>query len=134
MNHHDPGPTCPSCEKKLEEAHPYMASWFHDIKKDIPMIHISWSYRDGPSQELAFKQGKTKLHFPLSKHNFIKIGKPCSLALDLFVLSVEGIAQFPQLTYAKINAYNESKSLPINWGGKWKSIGDSDHFEFSGSV
>jgi hypothetical protein len=134
MLHHDHLEICPLCEEKLTQAHSYMVDWFRNLKKSTPMIHVSWSFRNREDQEAAVKKGLSKLTFPFSKHNFSKDGKPCSLALDLFVLSIENIAQFPPLQYAKINADNQAKNLPIKWGGQWKTLGDGDHFEYSGNV
>ena len=117
---------CPNCKDKLALAHPMLQDWFKKRKALTQELHISWSFRDRASQEAMFneKPQATKLHFPNSAHN-----KTPALALDLFMLDADGQAQFPQLMYAKINELNEADNDPIIWGGTFKSIGDSDHFQ-----
>jgi hypothetical protein len=121
---------CPNCEQKLTEADPALGVWFRKIKAEFPTAHISWSYRDRASQEQAFTEGKTKLHFPNSPHNFVGTdSKPCAKALDLFNLSEDGIATFPPPFYAKIWQRCCENKDPIKWGGTFKTLGDADHFQ-----
>ena len=115
---------CPSCAEKLLRAHPMLRTWFLKRKTQIEQLHVSWSYRDAASQEQAFQEGKSKLHFPNSAHN-----KQPALALDCFMLDLDGVAQWPPTMFAKINAMNEADADPIIWGGNFKSIGDSDHMQ-----
>lgn len=132
MPHHTNDETpCPLCEGKLGEAHPYLQTWFHGKKVSYPTLHISWAYRDCADQEKAFAAGETRLHWPHSAHNHTNGGVPNALALDLFSLSEDGVAVFPFLLYSRINNENVADKLPIRWGGNFKSIGDSDHFEFN---
>lgn len=129
MTHKD-GPVCNGCEMKLAGAHEYLGPWFRELKKRYPNAHISWGWRGHDDQERFFLEGKTKLHFPNSPHNLVRDGKPCSMALDLFLINEDGEATFPPLWYAKVNLENEAARLPILWGGKWKTLGDGDHFEY----
>lgn len=128
--HHTHDKVCPLCTEKALTAHPYLAAWFGRVKKRYPNVHISWAWRGAEDQEKFFKEGKTRCHFPNSKHNKTKPdGTPCSMALDLFLWDEDGVARFPPLWYARLNAENEADREPIKWGGEFKSIGDGDHFE-----
>jgi hypothetical protein len=127
--HHEHGPVCPLCTEKLKTAHPLLVAWFQRVKARHINAHVSWAYRGPEDQEKAFKEGKTKLHYPDSKHNNMFNGKPCSLALDLFILDEDGVARFPGLWYAKLNVENEANKEPIFWGGRFKSFGDLDHWQ-----
>lgn len=131
MRLHIDGPECPECNKKLLTAHPYLSSWFKKkVKKQYPNAHISWAWRGEADQNQFLKEGKTTLPFPRSPHNKSKPdGTKCAMALDLFLIDDDGSARFPPLWYAKLNTENEADREPIRWGGKFKSIGDGDHFE-----
>lgn len=125
MSHHTHEQECPACEEKLEKAHPALAVWFHKQKAKNPKLHVSWSYRDKDNQEEAYSEGRTKLHYPNSKHN-----KLPAEALDLFELNEQSIAIWNPMTFADIAAQSEKDGDPIMWGGRWKTIGDTDHFQF----
>lgn len=128
--HHTADSACPLCEAKLLTAHPYMRDWFHRIKALTPTVHVCWAYRGKEDQEQAFRDGKSKLHYPNSPHNRINLdGKPESYALDIFQI-VGGRAVFDALFYAKVNAYNVAGNEPILWGHIWKNLGDLDHFSY----
>lgn len=130
MSHHTHDPVCPSCTEKLQTAHPYLAEWFRKLKGRYLNAHVSWAYRGAEDQEQFFKEGKTHCHYPNSAHNKTKPdGTPCAMALDLFQLDDDGVARFAPLWYAKVNTENEANHEPIAWGGKFKSLGDGDHFE-----
>lgn len=126
MAHHTEDAICPACEEKLALAHPELVKWFREqVKPCHNDVHISWSYRDQASQEQAFLDGKSRLHFPNSKHN-----KRPALALDLFKLTEENAALFPPLLYAAIASEATAAGSPIEWGGSWVGrLKDLDHFQ-----
>lgn len=127
---HTDGIPCPSCWAKLAEAHPELAAWFGRVKTKYTNVHVSWSYRGATDQEQMFLDSKTHLHYPDSAHN--KTGpdlKPCSRALDLFLIDDDGVARFPPLWYAKLDSENQADQEHLLWGGSWKHLGDFDHFE-----
>jgi hypothetical protein len=127
--------SCPSCEDKLKDAHPDLAEWFRGkVKPNYPHAHVSWSYRGKEDQEHAFLDGKTRLHFPLSAHNkHDDQGNPCALALDLFELDYNGMACWGWAFFRAIANAAQHDGIPIKWGGDFKTLGDADHFEWSGS-
>lgn len=127
--HHTDDPICPLCEEKLKGAHEYMAEWFRRVKRSYPNVHTSCAYRGKEEQDAAVARGASRARFPKSAHNFERDGKPCSLALDLFQIDEDGIGRWVPLFFAKINAENEKSGEPLIWGGRFKSIGDSCHFE-----
>lgn len=124
MKHHTTDPNCPLCEEKLQSAHVELVDWYRSfVKVKFPDAHVSWSYRDQESQDAAFEDGKTKLHYPKSAHN-----KMPSLALDLFRIQ-KGIAQWEPSFFIEIHALTVKTHPEIIWGGNWKTLGDLDHFE-----
>jgi len=133
MTHHTHDPVCPACEEKKKTAYPYMRTWFDGLKKKRPTAHISWSSRGKEEQEDAFSQGLTRCHYPNSPHNRINpvTKEPESYALDLFELTPEGFAKFDPMFYAAIAHDAKENGDEIIWGGNFKSIGDSDHFQFN---
>lgn len=127
MPKHVPGFQCPGCEDKLTTCCEAINDWFHRIKKIWPEAHVAVGYRDKEDQEKAFKEGKSKLHWPDSRHNATtSAGKPDSHAVDLFFLE-NGKAVWPIARYHELAA--EICSAEVFWGGKFKELGDFDHFE-----
>ena len=129
MIHHTQDALCPNCEGKLMTAHEKLGEWFRAIKKRYPNVHISWAWRGPADQEAAFRDGKSNAHFGQSPHNNEKDGKPYRLALDLFQIDEDGVARFSGVFCAKVNEENEANREPIQWGGKFKHLGDADHFQ-----
>lgn len=126
-------PECPLCEEKLINAFQSLSEWFRTkVKGKYPDCHISWSYRPKESQEEAFLDGKSKLHFPNSAHNKSNAeGQPCAMALDLFELDLNGMACWHWSYFKNIALDAENEKLPIKWGGQWVTLGDADHFEWN---
>lgn len=107
-----------------------MAEWFRNLKTRFSTVHISCSYRGQEEQDKAFNQKKSNLPYPFSKHNYTdKDGLPCAQALDLFLLSEDGIAQFPYDFYKRIYDICLENKDSIRWGGTFKNLGDANHFE-----
>lgn len=120
---------CPLCMEKLSQAHPNLSYWFLKcVKPSFPCAHISWSYRNQIDQDQAFKEGKSKLHYPNSAHNATNGGKPESRALDLFKLQM-GTATWPVMMFHQIADQTERQGIKLIWGGTFKSISDQDHYE-----
>lgn len=127
MKIHIPEDTCPGCEKKLEMAHVDLVNWFRNVVKPAhPDCHISWSFRDRASQDQAYAEGKSKLPWPESKHN----SNPAE-AIDLFELASNGMACWNWKYFKQIADEAKEKALPIRWGGDFKHLGDTDHFELN---
>jgi hypothetical protein len=122
-----PGP-CPACEQKLLDAHPDIADWFRTtVKPTHKDCHVSWSFRDKVSQNMAHAEGKSNLAWPMSAHNKCDDqGNPCSLALDFFKLCSNGMASW-EYKYFRVIADEAPKN--VEWGGLWKTLGDYDHFQ-----
>lgn len=129
MAHHSQGDLCPSCEEKLKKVHPILCIWFrNNVKVKHPDAHISWGFRNEEEQTWAYNDGKSKAKWPESKHNRTDpTGIPRAEALDLFRLSLAGIALFPMSWYRQIA--DEIQGDPIQWGGTFHAIIDLDHFQ-----
>jgi hypothetical protein len=93
------------------------------------MLHVSWAFRDEGSQNEAFKAGASKLQWPKSKHNTTQGGNPCSEALDVFQINGVGQAIFDPIFCARLNAASKKLGFDLRWGGEFKTLGDSGHFE-----
>lgn len=128
---HQAGAVCGLCEAKLLTAHNDLAKWFRAAKAKWSNMHVSWAFRDQAAQERAFLEGATLLHWPNSAHNNMVGTTPAALALDIFQIDEDGIARF-QYSFNKalwdwtIKDYGGKNFL---WGGSYKSLGDSGHFE-----
>jgi hypothetical protein len=126
---HINGKTCLSCEDKLRLADYRIQDWFYDIKAHFPLLHISWTYRNEKDQNDCFANGSSNLKYPKSAHNFIDDqAMPCSRAIDVFE-QVGDKGVWSKNTFQKMWDYTKEKGYDMIWGGNFKSIGDSDHFQ-----
>lgn len=136
MSVHVPGEICPGCELKLNEGHPLLRIWFHKAKVEFKGLHISWVFRNKESQDLAVQSGKSRAIWPTSKHNFMKNGKPCALAMDLFELR-NGVFYAGFEIFDDLNDFFTENDSPLEWGGKnprLAELGDLDHFQLPQSI
>lgn len=121
---------CPSCEQKLLQAHPLVVEWFNTVVKPAHQdAHISCTWRNKQDQELAFLNGASQLHWPLSDHNKTDDqGNPCALAVDLFELDFNSVARLSWKFFKTIADETEKSTFKIKWGGYYKTLGDAAHF------
>lgn len=61
----------------------------------------------------------------------MKDGKPCAIAMDLFQLGTDGKAHFPIAYYASIWEKIKETHPFVFWGGNFKTLGDSNHFQLN---
>lgn len=87
-------------------------------------------YRGEEIQEKYFKEGKTKLHYPNSKHN-----RYPSLAVDIYPVKISylklGLTQeeaFIELS-KHIKKCANLLNIKIKWGGDWSNFIDMPHWE-----
>lgn len=126
---HQPGDVCNYCEKLLIDVHPELGLFFHWAKSQHKQLHISDGWRGEDAQNKAFERGASRARWPNSKHNYMINGKPCSLAIDLFEIDDTGHGVWDSTFFQKL--YNQAKdhNFFIGWGGNFKKIHDSPHFE-----
>ncbi len=111
--HHTASPICPLCDEKLKTADARIAKWFRQIKSEFPDLHISCAYRGKKEQEEAVAGGKSRAHFPMSKHNHTtETGVPCSLALDVFQLK-DHAAWFDKAYFKSISEHEITRNAGI---------------------
>lgn len=131
MNKHGAGPVCYLCKDKLAVTDLKLVDWFTWLKTIFPDVHIAHSFRNEFEQFRLYNEGKSKLKFPNSKHNYIDPnGRPCSRALDIFML-IGGEALFSKPFYQFVWEITQKHSFPMEWGGNFKSLSDYNHFELS---
>ena len=129
--HHTNDPECPLCAEKLKDVNIELVDWFKWVKKNHTSIHLSWGFRDRKSQDEAFASGASKLEWPRSKHNHMNsLNEPDSLAVDLFE-QVDGKALFRPIIMAQIQDESQKAGYKLRWGGQFKTLGDSNHFELA---
>lgn len=118
----------PCVEEKLQTAHPKLAEWFFEAKKQFSDLHVSTAFRGQHEQEKAFQEGKTRARWPRSKHNHTENGLPCALALDVFQLQ-EGKAVFCAEFLTILWGWTCAMGYSMKWGGNFKKLVDCVHFE-----
>ena len=100
-------------------------------KQGIHLI-VTSTYRDAESQNALYAQGRTK---PGNKVTNAKAGQSYHnwrVAFDV-VPTVNGKAVWDDdALWKRIGAIGQSCGL--EWGGAWKSIHDTPHFQFTGGL
>lgn len=124
FKHHNRDPQCPGCEDRLIQGHPEIVRFFNFFKEKTPDLHCSWVYRDKEMQDEAYASGKSRAHFPNSKHNL----EP-SQAVDIFQIDEDGKAVFSKEFCESIHNEAIENGFNVRWGGDFKSLGDYGHFE-----
>jgi len=138
MRVHTEDTVCLGCERKLNTAHPLLRWWFrrvkarHDIKGGM-RVHVAWAYRGAEEQEIEFLAERSRARFPNSPHNKEDSEhRPCSRALDIFLVDADGVGRWPRKWYAKLEDEIHALDEPIFWGGHIeirKDQWDDNHFQ-----
>lgn len=121
---HNQDESCPGCESRIKDACSEIREFFYFVKARYPEVHCSWVYRGEKEQEEAYKSGASKAKFGQSKHNIVP-----AQAIDIFQIDDTGRAIFNGIFCAKINKEAHDAGFKLKWGGNFKSLGDSGHFE-----
>jgi hypothetical protein len=111
---------------KLETCHPDLIRLMEAAIKSSPMdFSIICGYRGEEEQKRAHDDGKSFLKFPESKHN-----KKPSMAVDIapYPIDWDNIKRFIKLS-EHIKQTAKDLNISIWYGGDWKSLKDSPHYE-----
>lgn len=116
-----------TCDERLQKI-------FYELIKQFD-VKVLQGHRDQLDQEKCFKEGKSKLHWPLSKHNHHP-----SLAVDVvpYPIDWEDRERFFYMA-GLVMAIANFMGIKIRWGGNWDMDGDFHdnkfddlpHFELS---
>lgn len=105
-----------TCDKKLQEL-------FNEVIKVFDCT-IVCGYRNKEDQERAFNDSKSKLHYPMSKHNHL----PC-YAVDVVPyfsdephLRWKDVESFLKLAYC-IKTIANKLDIKVRWGADWNNNG-----------
>lgn len=123
---------CSGCEAKLSKADSYLRGWFQQVKEKWPTAHCSWAFRNEHDQNEFFNSGKSTKPWPTSPHNFTIMGKPHSLAVDLFQIDIHGRGSTTHEWCAAVWTWSQEQGHKILWGGNFVHLRDYDHFQISG--
>lgn len=136
-----------SSYKKLQTCHPDLIVLANNVL-EIHDCTVVWGNRTKEQQELMFAQGKSKVHYPDSKHNIFP-----SHAIDLapYVPSLGGVTwdykyslYFAGLVLGTADLLYKKGEMnyKVRWGGNWStkrdkpftqvSFYDGLHFELTG--
>lgn len=115
--------------------HPVLQSrWRHlgrewrRLYPDRPQPFLTATYRGPNDQEKAYREGKSKVRFGGSLHNY----NP-SYAFDIAFLNEKtGAAVWDWELFA--DAADILKPLGLEWGGDWEGFPDGPHFQMPVSV
>lgn len=119
-------------KERLEQCHPDLQKLFNKVIENYDCTIIC-GHRSAEDQEEAFRTGKSKVHFPESKHN-----KYPSLAADVVPYPIDwnDLTRFYHFG-GYVKAMAESIGIKIRWGGDWdgdfdfkdQNFHDLPHFE-----
>lgn len=113
-------------QRRLDGAHPLLRKLFAAVAKEAN-ITILDSQRGRAAQERAFALGNSRAHFGQSAHNWTP-----AIALDVapYPIDWNNIDRFKTLG-ALVEKTAKAMGIPIQWGGRWKSLKDYPHYELT---
>jgi peptidoglycan L-alanyl-D-glutamate endopeptidase CwlK len=106
----------------LRERYEYMMARWADEYPMYPKPFLTATYRGPIDQRKAKTEGKSKVDFGFSLHNF----KP-AYAFDLAFLHAQGHADWSFHLFEKMARFGEEVGL--EWGGRWPGLVDGPHFQ-----
>jgi peptidoglycan LD-endopeptidase CwlK len=109
----------------LATCHPALQLLFQEAIKEADFVVLE-GHRGREAQNKAFRDGKSGLPWPNSKHNQVP-----SLAADVapWPLDWEDTGRFKTLATV-IKAAAGRLNISIEWGGDWRSV-DMPHWQLS---
>jgi len=113
--------------RRRAELHPDLQAIADDALLEMN-VTILCGHRGESKQTAAFNAKKSKLRFPLSKHNRLP-----SRAMDIapYPVKWDDINRFIEMGVL-IERIAERRGIKIVWGGRWKSLKDYPHVELEG--
>ena len=128
-------------KKNLAKAHPLLQKLFNAVAAETaamngkkPGIIVLDATRGKAAQELAFAQGRTKVHFGDSAHNYVP-----AIALDVCPAPIDwkDTSKFIILGKRFVLPIAKEFGIPIRWGADWnmnsnlkdESFVDMPHYE-----
>lgn len=119
----------PTSLRRLETCHPDLQRLFKELIKHVDCTIIV-GHRGEEEQEQAVLQGKSKLHWPKSKHNSTP-----SMAVDVSPWPVDWKDTKRFYDFAGIvRAQAAILGIKIRWGGDWDGDGDIKDQKFNDLV
>lgn len=108
---------------KLREAWFYLKGVWEERYPDGPLVGLSATYRGPMDQSRAFAEGRSRLTYGRSLHNY----KP-TFAFDIFFHDGRGKADWSFTNFELFGKIAES--IGLEWGGRWTHLVDGPHFQF----
>lgn len=117
-------------KERLATCHPDIVKVCENVIKTYD-IAILEGHRGKADQEKYFKEGKSKLHFPKSKHNALP-----SHAVDIapYPIDWDNVERFRTM-WEVFNAVAQQLrecgeiTAHFDWGGNWRNFKDYPHIE-----
>lgn len=112
-------------KKRLSTCHPDLQKLFNEVIKDFDCIILE-GHRGEEAQNKAFREGKSKLKYPRSKHNSMP-----SKAVDVapYPIDWKDIKRFEQLIQHVLETAKKL-GIGIRSGSDWNSNGSSKDEKF----
>lgn len=113
----------------LATCHPDLQRLFNEVVKDYDCTILE-GHRDKKRQDEAFKNGLSKLRFPVSKHN-----RYPSLAVDVipYPIDFSDVRRIYDFGHFVCNTAHKM-GIKIRWGGDWDGDGDTRDQKFNDLV
>lgn len=110
--------------ERLRTCHPDLIRVVEAASQDFDLAVIC-GYRGKDDQDRAFREGRSKLRWPQSKHN-----RSPSLAVDLapFPIDWDDEPRFKAMAVCVLG-HAQRLGVKITWGGSWRRFVDQPHFE-----
>lgn len=111
-------------KKRLDTCDKRLQTLVMEINEQM-YVNVNIGHRSPAEQDKAYREGKSQLQYPQSKHN-----QSPSLAVDIYPILGNQIAwnKFDELGVI-IKDTAKRLNIPIIWGGDWKKFVDKPHIE-----
>lgn len=109
---------------KLTTCHPELRKLFNEVIKHVDCTVIE-GRRNEDRQNKLFEEGRTKVKYPNSNHNFIP-----SRAVDVvpYPIDWDNINRFHHFSGVVMGIASQM-GLKVKWGGEFKNFFDGPHYE-----
>ena len=113
-----------SSRRRLNKACSDLQRLFNEVIKEMD-CKVICSFRGEGAQNDAFKNGKSRVRFPYSKHNVKPSNAVDVVPYPLDWTDIESFIKLGEFVKAKAKELN----INIEWGGDWVSLKDYVHYQ-----
>lgn len=122
------------CSRKLEDLRPEVAAlakkFVAEAKKEGIDLLVTCTYRDAEAQDALYAQGRSTKGKIVTNARGWQSWHQYRVAFDVVPIVAGKPVWSDKRLWDRVGALGESVGL--EWGGRWKTLVDRPHFQFTG--